>query len=103
VASKFYKNVDPSRQAAFLDRDEHRRVANRSIGDDPILVCEQCGWKIRESARKAQGLTACARCHGTACRVHNLDYDLNIRPPARPDVNTILAQEQQMMRRMGRK
>lgn len=103
MPSKFYKDIDPARHDAFLHQEDVRRARNRAVGSDPVLVCEQCGHQVRESERQRQGLTCCPRCHGTACRVHNLPYNLAIRPPARPDVNTILAQEQQAMRRMGRR
>ena len=87
----------------FLDGDERRRRANRAVGIDPILVCSQCGWKIHESAAKARGISNCQQCGNRNCKVHNLDYNLNTPLPARPSVQAILAQEQQQMRRMGRR
>ena len=101
--AKFKKEIDPVRREQFLRASESRRQANLSIGDDPVLVCAQCGWKIYQSAAQARGISACQQCGSRHCKVHNMDYNLELQTPARPDVNTIMAQEQAMQARMRRK
>ena len=91
--SRFQQQPNTDAQQAAYRAEEARRLQNRNVGMDPFNVCIRCGYKVRESSRRAMGMTACPRCHGHECRIENLDYDQSIPANPIPTYEQALADE----------